>query len=165
MSYLFLTKSLIFKPKRLRNGWEHKHGFYVSHDVKSAFSIIESEKNKLLRGGENIKPSQHVINLSIDDLRNRANLYLYQIESSSNNYVECIAALSIIYAMSIVVLGIRLWTYADHNSVRLFLISLIFLGCISFLYLEKIKEGKSLVYGFIEIEQVLIKAMQTNLNR
>ena len=41
-----MTKALIFKPKKLREGWEHKNGFYVSIDAKSALVAIDKGRSE-----------------------------------------------------------------------------------------------------------------------
>lgn len=149
-----LTKALIFKPKKLKDGWEHKKGFYVSIDAKSAFVIIDRSRDK--RKYSNFNKPNFYNQLSAEKLRPLAESRLYEIESSSNNYIECICAVGglavLIYLITYLTI---IWNYPTQDSVRLFLILVAIFGFLIFIYFKKAKIVDHLVEDFLEIEDAL----------
>lgn len=152
----FLTKALIFKPKKLENGWEHKKGFYVSIEAEAALNILDSARNKKYYSG--ISKSNIYQGLDRDILRSRAKEMLYEIESSSNNYIELICTLGglgiVIYLWDLITL---IWMHPDQDSVRLFLVLLLALGLLIFLYFKKMKIDRNNIETFLDTEDALYK--------
>lgn len=152
----FITKSLIFKPKKLKDGWEHKKGFYVSIDAKTALNIIDSARTK--RAYSRISKPNVFHGVERERLRSRAEKILYEIESSSNNYIELICLLGglgiIIFLWDLITI---IWMHPDQESVRLFLVLLMALGFLSFLYFKKMQVDKDNVETFLDIEDALYK--------
>lgn len=153
----FLIKALIFKPKKSINGWEHKNGFFVPfEDVKSALSIIESERNK--RSYSKRNKNNYYQQLDRETLRNLASQKLYEIESSSHNYIEIIIIVLglgiIVYLLDLITV---IWSYPSQDTVRLFLALVVALACISFLYFKKTKIDKNNVEIFLDIEDALFQ--------
>lgn len=149
-----LTKALIFKPKKLKDGWEHKKGFYVSIDAKSAFSMINNARNKRQYSTSN-RPNYNK-QLSLEELRALAEIRLYEIESSSNNYIEFICAVGglVVFIYLVTYLTI-IWDYPSQDSVRIFLILAALFGFLIFLFFKKEKAVSYLVEDFLDIENAL----------
>jgi hypothetical protein len=149
-----LTKALISKPKKLKDGWEHKNGFYVSIDAKSAFAIIDNARNK--RQYSTSKRPNHYKQLSSEKLRALAESRLYEIESSSNNYIEYICAVGGLFVLIYLTdLLMQIWNYPSQSSVRLFLMLTLLFGFLIFLYFKKEKIVSYLVEDFLDIENAL----------
>ena len=149
-----LTKALISKPKKLKDGWEHKNGFYVSIDAKSAFAIIDNARNK--RQYSTSKRPNYYKQLSSEKLRTLAESRLYEIESSSNNYIEYICAVGGLFVFIYLAdLLMQIWNYPSQSSVRLFLMLTALFGFLIFLYFKKEKIVSYLVEDFLDIENAL----------
>jgi len=149
-----LTKALIFKPKKLIDGWEHKKGFYVSIAAESALAAIDNARENK-RYSKSFNPDIYT-QLSKEKLRFLAESRLFEIESSKNNYIELICligGLGILVYLSDLLFVI--WNYPNQNSVRLFLILATILGVLIFVFSTKMKIDKYLVDDFLEVEDAL----------
>ena len=150
----FITKAVIFKPKKLKDGWEHKNGFHVSYESTTALSVVENAKAERKRSVT--QKENFYTHIKYIDLRNRAESTLYKIQSSHNNYIEVICCFGGLFLMVILLdLLPVLWDYPDRTSVRLFLISLAVLIILIFLHWKKKKIDKFDVEEFLEIEDAL----------
>ena len=149
-----LTKALIFKPKKLKDGWEHKNGFYVSIDAKSALVIIDKARDKRKYSKFN---KQNIYNdIDNDSLRSKAESRLYEIESSSNNYIEFICAVGGVFVFIYLTgLIVKIWNYPSQTTVRLFLILVLILGGLVYLYFKKEKIVNYIVEDFLDLEDAL----------
>lgn len=154
-----LTKALFFKPKRTENGWEHKSGFYVSlKDANAAFSIIERARNERKGSLNKRKTKNHYLDVKRDRLRAMADDLLYEIQSSSNNYIETICAFGGLFLLGYLInLIIVIWSYPTIETVRSFLISSAIFGFLIFSYFKKQSLDKSKAEMFLDIEDALFQ--------
>lgn len=151
-----LTKALIFKPKKLKDGWEHKKGFYVSIDAKSAFVIIDKARDK--RKYSNFNKPNIYNQLDKDKLRSLAESRLFEIESSSNNYLEYICAVGGLFVFIYLTnLLMQIWNYPNQTSVRLFIVLAVLFGFLIYLYFKKEKIVNYLVEDFLDLEDALYR--------
>lgn len=155
----FLTKALIFKPQKTTDGWEHKNGFYVPwKDVNTAFSIIESAKNKRKYSYNSVKRKNYYQGASRDQLRGKAEGLLYEIQSSSNNYIEAICVIGGFFLLTYLVNLITvIWSYPTRETVRLFLIVAAVLGSLIFIYFKKKKIDEGIIENFLDVEDALFQ--------
>ena len=151
-----LILAIFFKPKRLKDPWEHKKGFKVSIESKTALNIIENKRNDF-RYAEASEPN-YLENLDYELLRKRAEERLFEIESSANNYVEafCIAGgLFIgIYAFELLFV---IWNYPSKEPVTLFLILTAIIAFLYYVYRRKKTVDSYLVKDFLNIEDAIYK--------
>ena len=152
----FMTKALIFKPKKLKEGWEHKNGFYVSIDAKSA--LVAIDKGRSERKISKITKPNFYEKIDKEILRPRAETQLYEIQSSSNNYIEIITAFGGFGILAFLVeLVPVIWSRPERDSVRVFLILIATLGLFIFLYFRKKQMDKNNIEAFLDIEDALYK--------
>lgn len=151
-----LSHALIFKPKKLKEPWEHKKGFQVEYDVKSALNFIEKQRESFKKDVP-IKTNFHQ-NSDYKTLRILAKKRLYEIESSLNNYIEVICCIS---GLFLTVFAINLlstiWNYPTKETVQLFLLSLAVIVALFFIYRRKKSHDLNLVYHFLNIEDALFR--------
>ncbi|MDI9659418.1 hypothetical protein [Acinetobacter nosocomialis] len=151
-----LSHALIFKPKKLKEPWEHKKGFQVEYDVKSALNFIEKQRESF-RKHVPIKTNFHQ-NSDYKTLRILAKKRLYEIESSLNNYIEVICCIG---GLFLTVFAINLlstiWNYPTKETVQLFLLSLAVIVALFFIYRRKKSHDLNLVYDFLNIEDALFR--------
>lgn len=151
-----LSKSLFFSPKKLLDPWEHKHGFLVSIDCRTALNFISN--------GENVREKKSFygplpnsyLKMDYDFLRRCAEDTLYEIESSQANYVEITSILcglcSGFYLLGLIP---AVWSYHDGDQVKLMLILFIaFITSIVLYVLKQRIDTKNLEY-FLDIEDAL----------
>lgn len=151
-----LTKALIFKPKKLKDSWEHKYGFCVKIDAKTALAKINQARSK--RENSDHKFKSYFDYVDTNELRRRSEKQLYEIESSCNNYIELIC---VVGGLGILILFTSLipliWTDPDVKNVRLFLILLSSFVILITGYYSKITIDKRYVDHFLDIENELYK--------
>lgn len=149
-----ITKALIFKPKKLKDGWEHKKGFYVSIDAKSALVVIDRARDK--RKHSNFNKPNFYNQLSKEKLHPLAESKLYEIESTCNNYIEYISSVGglVIFIYLLKYLTI-IWNHPSQNSVRIFFILAAVLGFLIYLYFKREKAINYLVEDFLDVEDAL----------
>lgn len=151
----FLTKALIWRPKRLKDGgWEHKHGFFVAIDAKVALSLISQAKSERNRLG--IRYTNHSVGMEYSMLRDRAESLLYKIESSQNNYIDFACVFGGFYLLANIVYAIPvIWEHPYKDAVQYFLICLGLFICAASLYFVKRKIDKRNIDHFLDIEDAL----------
>jgi len=149
-----LTKALIFKPKKLKEGWEHRKGFYVSIDANSAFVVIDKARNK--RKYLDFNKPNFYNQISKDKLRPLAESKLYEIESSSNNYIEFICSVGGLFVFVFLTdILMQIWNYPTQSSVRLFIVLATVFGFLIFLHFKKKKTVNYLIEDFLDVEDAL----------
>lgn len=150
----FLTKSLIWKPKTLKDGWEHKNGFFVSIDAKTALNMIDNAKKSRMQSKIRVRNLHHSTDHNI--LRKQAESLLYDIESSQNNYIEAIIIFGGFYLIANIAYAIPVVWNGEHKDVaQYFLICLGFLIPLIFIFFMKRKIDKANMNNFLEIEDAL----------
>ncbi|HFE8664610.1 TPA: hypothetical protein ACGAPI_000073 [Acinetobacter baumannii] len=151
-----LSYALIFKPKKLKKAWEHKKGFQVEYDINSALNLVEKQRESFKKHVP-IKTNFYQ-NSDYNTLRILAKKRLYEIESSSNNYVEFICCIGGIFLtiFSINLISI-IWNHPTKETVQLFLILLAIILALLYLYRRKKAHDLDLVYDFLNIEDALYR--------
>lgn len=151
-----LTTSLFFKPKKLLYPWEHKHGFLVSIDCRTALNVISNgEKVRKHKSFHGALPNSF-LNRDYDVLRYCAERTLYEIESSHSNYVEVTSILCGLFS-GFYLFGLipAVWTYHDGDQVKLmFALIMVFITSVVLYFLKKRKDARNLEY-FLDIEDAL----------
>ncbi len=149
-----LTKALIFKPKKLIDSWEHKHGFRIEFDAGVAFNLIESAKSARKYSG--IKVKNYHLNTNSDLLRDSAIKKLYIIQSSHNNYIDWISAgvglSSLVYIFTLIP---HVWSGSNLLVVRALMVSALLLVVSIALYVYKKRVDKSDIDYFLDIDDAL----------
>lgn len=149
-----LTKALFFKPKKLKDTWEHKRGFQVIFDCNTALRIIENKRSTF--GYEEAKKENFHLNNDYETLRDLAVKRLYDIESIQNNYIDFICVVFGLF-ISIYTFDLmnEIWNYPSQFSVRLFFILIAILVFLVLLYKRKAALKSYLVVDFLNIEDAL----------
>lgn len=151
-----LIYALIFKPKKLKDPWEHKKGFRVMYDLKVALTIVENRRS-LFSQLHASEPNYHQSS-DYETLRKIAEKRLYEIQSSANNYIEiicCIGGVFIgLYAFSLLEI---IWNYPSRGSVRLFVALIASIILLIFVYKKKKSIDSYLVKDFLNIEDAIYK--------
>jgi len=147
MSYFFLTKALIFKPRKLPDGY-----FWVP----DARNIIKNAKNERSRSNTVIKSNSSYAQFDNAFLTRRAEQLLYEIQCSSNNYIDITIGLVAFFCFGLFLKLIpEMWNYHREGDVKLFLIIVVVSAISYFLYSKKKEMDYLMVNDFIIIESVL----------
>lgn len=146
--------ALFFKPKKLKEPWIHKQGFSIDYDIKSAFNNIEFQKNKY--SWQTFHPDDFFKQLDEDVLIRNARDILYQIESSSNNYIEAICSIGgVCLLYYLFILGMEIWNYPNISTVRIFMILVLISITMVIIYIMKKSSDKRNIKNYLSIEDAL----------
>lgn len=147
MNYFFLTKALIFKPKKLPDGY-----FWVP----DARNVIKNAKNERAWSDAVVNSNSSYAQFDNAFLTKRAEQLLYEIQCSSNNYIDITTGLVAISCLGLFLNLIpEMWNYHRESDVKLFFIMVVVSAISYFLYRKKKEIDSLMVSDFIIIESVL----------
>ncbi|GEM_PF-6690303 len=147
MNYSFLTKALIFKPKRLPDGY-----FWTP----TAWNIVKNAKNKMFWSDTTMQPRFSYAQFDDDFLTKRAQKLLYQLQCSHSNYIDISIGLICFFCFGLFFILIpEILSYHRESDVKLFFVTIIVSIVTYLLYRKKKKLDDFMVKDFLEIEFVL----------